>query len=481
MKTLLKFTAFTIFYLLTFHSFGQNMSTSSFTGYWKTVGYGFVIEITEENVQFYDVNKMSCAPNLSQSIEEFFTEFEVIESTNSFFTAKGGITEYDFERIDQLPDVCRSITKTLQQDPLHNFDALWETFSEQFAYFKERDIDWNRLRTKYRSQISKKTKPFDLFMTLHTMVEELNDGHSMIGVPEGLEKKYAKYRKRKQKERIKELGYRPEPINTDDVRYANIDLYIDDVKEYLFGNIYWGITKDNVAIVQINGMANLANYNIPSSLSDEEAEIYYAEQAEASSNYLQDEVNGTRYIMDKILEEISGTKACILDIRFNGGGFDGVGMEIVKSFAQQEGIAFVKNTRLGEGFTRPQSIEIQPMAHAYSRPLFLLTSYQSASAAESFSMAMKALSPDLQIIGSPTNGIFSDMIEKKLPNGWDYALSTEVYANTNGVNYEGKGIQPDYAIEYKKKGYWFYDQIKTETLLHKKDTAIDKVLKLLKQ
>ena len=228
-------------------------------------------------------------------------------------------------------------------------------------------------------------------------------------------------------------------------------------------------------------MANLANYNIPTSLSEEEAEIYYAEQAEASSNYLQDEVNGTRYIMDKILEEISGTKACILDIRFNGGGFDSVGMEIVKSFAQQEGIAFVKNTRLGEGFTRPQSIEIQPIANAYSRPLFLLTSYQSASAAESFSMAMKALSPDLQIIGSPTNGIFSDMIEKKLPNGWNYALSTEDYADTTGVNYEGKGIQPDYTIEYKKKGYWFYDQIKKETLLQKKDTAIDKVLKLLEQ
>ena len=51
--------------------------------------------------------------------------------------------------------------------------------------------------------------------------------------------------------------------------------------------------------------------------------------------------------------------------------------------------------------------------------------------------------PHVTIIGEPTNGIFSNMLEKKLPNGWKYTLSFQVYYAADKKCYEGKGIPVD--------------------------------------
>ena len=51
--------------------------------------------------------------------------------------------------------------------------------------------------------------------------------------------------------------------------------------------------------------------------------------------------------------------------------------------------------------------------------------------------------PQVTIVGEPTNGIFSHMLEKKLPNGWKYTLSFQVYYSADMTCYEGKGIPVD--------------------------------------
>ena len=72
-------------------------------------------------------------------------------------------------------------------------------------------------------------------------------------------------------------------------------------------------------------------------------------------------------------------------------------------------------------------------------PIVLLTHDASFSAADVFAMLMADL-PHVIIIDEPTNGIFSNMLEKKLPNGWKYTLSNQVYYSADMICYEGKGI-----------------------------------------
>jgi carboxyl-terminal processing protease len=56
---------------------------------------------------------------------------------------------------------------------------------------------------------------------------------------------------------------------------------------------------------------------------------------------------------------------------------------------------------------------------------------------------MRAL-PNVVHVGTNTRGAFSDMIDKPLPNGWQLALSAEIYRDADGKNYEGRGIPPQF-------------------------------------
>ena len=51
--------------------------------------------------------------------------------------------------------------------------------------------------------------------------------------------------------------------------------------------------------------------------------------------------------------------------------------------------------------------------------------------------------PNVTLVGENTHGIFSNILEKSLPNGDKFGLSNEVYTDFQGINYEGLGIPPD--------------------------------------
>ena len=76
--------------------------------------------------------------------------------------------------------------------------------------------------------------------------------------------------------------------------------------------------------------------------------------------------------------------------------------------------------------------------------------------------------PHVTRIGEPTNGIFSDVLLRKLPNGWGFFLSNERYFSHEKVNYEKVGIPPDIEI------------FMTEAdLAMEKDSILDAALQML--
>ena len=104
-----------------------------------------------------------------------------------------------------------------------------------------------------------------------------------------------------------------------------------------------------------------------------------------------------------------------------------------------------------------------------------MTSKQTASASETFIIASLNL-PNVKRIGSNTEGVLSDALSKKLPNGWEYTLSNEIYESADGVNYERSGIPPDFELNYSQNAEEFYNNLLME--LKKKDRAIEKVIEL---
>ena len=58
---------------------------------------------------------------------------------------------------------------------------------------------------------------------------------------------------------------------------------------------------------------------------------------------------------------------------------------------------------------------------------------------------MKEL-PYVKQIGENTNGIFSPMLGKRLPNGWEISLSDGQTVSAKRVNYEGRGVPVDVEV-----------------------------------
>jgi len=104
----------------------------------------------------------------------------------------------------------------------------------------------------------------------------------------------------------------------------------------------------------------------------------------------------------------------------------------------------------------------------YLKPVYLLTSELTASAAEVFTLRMREL-PHVVQVGETTQGVFSDSTEKGLPNGWILAMSTETYRDPAGRNYEGAGLAP--AIPYRVIGGDLATTTYREAILHAAELA----------
>ncbi|MEM1003016.1 MAG: S41 family peptidase, partial [Bacteroidota bacterium] len=266
-----------------------------------------------------------------------------------------------------------------------------------------------------------------------------------------------------------ELNQKVDTIDYEELAVHKIlDRYVTGVQKYNTGQVAWGLITDDIAYIQFNGMDGLANYEFES-ISD------YWEIAEESDDYVADVIEGTHYIADKIVKDIENTKSCIIDLRFNGGGYDLVGLAFLSHFINKNYDVFKKKRRFGSSFVGEQTIDIEPSENAYLKPVFLLTSPYTVSAAETAIIATLNF-PNFKRVGSNTNGALSDVLVKELPNGWEYNLSNEVYESMDGVLYEVTGIPADYPIDYLRNEEDFFKSLSKE--LDSTDRAIEKALKL---
>lgn len=112
---------------------------------------------------------------------------------------------------------------------------------------------------------------------------------------------------------------------------------------------------------------------------------------------------------------------------------------------------FVAKKAVANGdWTALQDISIEGRSNAYQGPVYLLTSRNTISAAETFSLAMREL-PQVTLVGTRTYGSLSDSLGRMLPNGWIVSLSNEIYQSPAGEVFEAKGIAPDVKVEYDEE------------------------------
>jgi hypothetical protein len=150
-------------------------------GYWYAPGYGAILEIASgdrrDSVHYFEVTEVSLLE------QEFFLVdlpgyyFQVIDESHAVTGVEETSWNYQLERIDGLPETQPYRTPT--QDYQINFEVLWHTFNERYAFFEKRGIDWDAVYQNYATKAAR-CESDDEFYTLVVEVLDLFDDNHIL-------------------------------------------------------------------------------------------------------------------------------------------------------------------------------------------------------------------------------------------------------------------------------------------------------------
>ncbi len=303
------------------------------------------------------------------------------------------------------------------RDPEINFEKLWETFQNRYPFFELRNVDWKKQYETFRPRVSLLTTDDELFDIFCEMLDPLDDGHVELKAKTGPDRKKRCF------------NPEPEPRFHQEFSKREIKRLFKTTQKTLSSKGFGPLEKTPAWILHYCRSRNVGYIRILELEGVKKRKLTKA--------------------LDRITKDFDSLEGLIIDIRENPGGDDSTVIAIVNRFCDRKRIAFHRKTKIGPGdanFKPVKSWHMTPQGVArFTGPIVLLSCDSVFSGGEVFALAMKQL-PNVTIIGDDTNGIFSYQLEKKLPNGWRYRLSYQIYFSADMVCYEGRGVPVDISL-----------------------------------
>jgi retinol-binding protein 3 len=151
------------------------------------------------------------------------------------------------------------------------------------------------------------------------------------------------------------------------------------------------------------------------------------------------------------MDRLADAKALIIDLRENGGGSrDGVALLASYFFDQPTHLSDVIAPRTGEQLHMWTRRDIEGRRYGSARPVYILTSHATFSAAEDFSYAMQT-QKRATIVGEVTRGGAHPMAPFRLSSHFVALIPVaETVSPVTRTNWEGVGVQPDIVVHAEK-------------------------------
>ena len=132
-------------------------------------------------------------------------------------------------------------------------------------------------------------------------------------------------------------------------------------------------------------------------------------------------------------QRVRAWRGLTIDVRYNTGGDDALGLDVASRLTDVSYTAYSKQARNDPNdpskHARLQTVTVTPAdGPRYTGPVRVLTSDETASAGETFVEATMGRAPQAARIGSNTQGVFADDMDRSLPNGWIAGLGNEDYS-----------------------------------------------------
>ncbi len=463
----------------------SSVAPSTLTGVWEKSGYGQVLRIEDGVTYDYQVSTNTCWLSnefFPHELDGFLVEVILAADEQSFETQAELIPDYahayTFKRLDALPEACSDMNiVSATSDPTANYEVLWDTFNDYYAFFDLRGVDWTAVddaASPFLGEIFDEESLHDLFKK---MLAPLGDGHVHL-VSEAFRDEWNAgvypvwflrvidfFEENFPEEELRRAFEEQDDFEDYDIfveavfgqnyealaekNRENVQSYLSDMSCGAADHICWGITPTNVGYLVIDAMQD-----------------YVAGNDEQDST---DDLATLNAVLDEAFLTLSASDALIVDVRQNQGGQESVSLQIAGRFTTENQLTYRKQTRFKDTFANSHDIYLTPTGISpYTNPVYVLTSGGTYSGAETFALSMMGF-PQVTLIGEPSGGIFSDMISKELPNGWSFTLSTEIYSDVDGNVYESVGVPVEY----------FVDFYVPSDIISGRDTAIELALTLI--
>jgi hypothetical protein len=343
-------------------------------------------------------------------------------------------------RAGNLPEQCK---QNPPDTPQNNYAIFWQTFAEQYPFFALRKVDWLAVDQQYRHRVTSATTSKELFNIFQQMIEPLNDTHT------SLEARDIK---------MEFEGSRPDAGHLSDSDWNKAASVIetkyvqDKLSAYCKGRIQFGMLRNSIGYLRVTTFYDYADGS-------------YA-----------DELLCLQRTLDSIFESAGSLKGLVIDVRLNKGGDDPLGVEIASRLTGKKYLAYEKAARNSTSLDVPLTFsEKQPVWVVPSnKPNFrgkvaLLIGPDTVSAGETFTMALMGREPHVLRIGRDTQGVFSDVLQRTLPNSWRFGLPNEVYYTQDGKAFDATGVPPDIRVPF----------FTPTDLLRSRDAALEEAIREL--
>ncbi len=438
-------------------------------GLWMSEGYGLFFRIEPHQMQAAEVTAISCLPAWTAARTEdrdgawvfrggFASGDEIIRLTANedrdrlVLRRSDDLAAMRLQRVPAAPEVCST---PAANSPRVNFDVFWTTFAEHYPFFKLHGMDWYAARRRFQPLVSEHTTDSELFEIFRQMLAPLRDSHVVLDMfPPGTSRGKDWLKTPLQEVWLHKAD--PDPLDDDALDRANAIIesrYVEGrVERYCDGRVRFGRLRGGR--VGYLGVLSFHQYtpddDLPAGLAC------------------------LRAAADTIFRKTAGLTGLVIDVRSNGGGEDALVLELASRMTSRPYLAFNKQARLvapgAVRFTPPQGIVVEPSsAPSYLGEAVVLTGRHSASAAETFLMALMGRRPGIRRIGAATQGVFSDVLDRRLPNGWRLVLPNEVYATEDGRTFDVVGVPPDVVAP----------DFSTRAIAEGRDASLEKALAIL--
>jgi len=405
-------------------------TSESLDGRWRSEGYGLYFEIEGSTLKAYELTSISCLPAFTaertgDDVEG--TTFKVVNQAATYLVRangsasrrlihrNGAASDVVVRRSSARPNPC---ARPIADTPLGNFDVFARTWTEQYGFFELRKADWPDITGRARARVTDQTTPHELFQILRSMIEPLTDAHTRIRA-EAIGESWSGTRK---SANWLEPAERARAFEIVEQKYLRGPL-----RSFCNGQVQYGRLDSGVGYLRLKSFSNFG------SDSGHESGSAALESA-----------------LDSIFADAPSWRGLVIDVRINSGGSDAWGLTIASRLATTSYVAYAKQARANPDdqtkWTAPQPSEVRPSARAsYHGPVVELIGIHSVSAAETFTQALLGRTPRVTRIGENTQGVFSDVLTRHLPNGWIFGLPNERFV-TDGKAYDVTGIAPDISV-----------------------------------